>query len=871
MKQKLLFILGILFLLIMPIIFSLPYNVDLTNSNLSFFQYYDNETLGIDTPFWEDSGLPLVINATTFNGTEGYSARYPKGAYTQFWLPFTLFDTTYMGNMTYEFDLLQDSTTTAYNQQLRIWSGGNSTSRDYIEFRLGSAAMCANAWSVYNGTAGVCLNLTHSVYLSQWEHIKLTVNTITSSAQIQFTNYTDGTVSNWAVLNVNTAEHPTDTYMVYFASGITIGYAIDNLIVYKGNSPPLYTNISPSIINPYILNPINNTLYNNNNTIDFVYYINSYYNITNCSIYINNILNYTDTNISFNSLSSVLFNDSRLGIYKANYTYYSVFYTFINSENKVINNSEFIMHNYPTSSGSITGKIKYYYSDLATSEYSYTADGLIWTKLNASPVLNKLVTKIEFLGVDDFAPALVLEASNLTIKGYASNIKTYYFDNGLYNMSIKCYDTKMFFNQTGLYNFVVNTSKINNFFFSDNKTLINMSKDFLNFSYYFIGDNLNLSCSLSAYENISLNNSIVNYGLLNNKNTINNTGYAYTLSFPSYSVYQGIIYFNLYCKNSLNQSYNNSIYFNISDDINPYCSNLNDITIAQNTTYYFNSVCYDENFFLFNISCSNGLYYYADNINANSYLYNGSVNVNTDISCIYEYCDGHTDNTLGYYDIEKVSHKEIKFKFNSKNENVLYTQNDSIITYKAKKNKITFDINFKDKTDKKILYYKASENSYYIQSDKYAAWIVDLNSRTWFDLNDMNLKGSDIKVFEKEKGLYEITIYSDNQNFSFSSIGKINCVSEIMNIASYISGNIDILNFDLSNPMNMFLLIALIFIYIAMLFMAFNFNNFILGSFAFFTGILLAIMFYSVHIILTFVFFLLNTTLFLFMGKKMTS
>jgi hypothetical protein len=224
---------------------------------------------------------------------------------------------------------------------------------------------------------------------------------------------------------------------------------------------------------------------------------------------------------------------------------------------------------------------------------------------------------------------------------------------------------------------------------------------------------------------------------------------------------------------------------------------------------------------------------------------------------------------LGYYDIEKVSDRQIDFKFNSKDINSVYTADSSLITTKELTDRITFKIDFTNKTkgiSQRKIYYKASENSYYIPSDKYSAWIIDSDSRTWFDLNLNTKEKLSTKVFYLGSGLWEITLYTDKNIFEFETIGKLNCVKDSFTIHSVVNTAINILNFEFTQ-INTWIYFIFIIFYIALLFMAFTFKNFMIGSFAFIIGILLAFMSLGISVILTIAFFFINIILFITFGK----
>jgi hypothetical protein len=274
------------------------------------------------------------------------------------------------------------------------------------------------------------------------------------------------------------------------------------------------------------------------------------------------------------------------------------------------------------------------------------------------------------------------------------------------------------------------------------------------------------------------------------------------------------------------------------------------------------------------MTCSNGFTFYLDNINSETYNFIESMNISeTDVVCNYEFCDGHTDLILTNYEIEQKSSNIVDFKFDSKNLNKLYTTENADIKTSVSSDRINFNVSFINvsKTGSYKIYYKTSDKSYYVPSDKYKAWIIDVTSRTWFDMNELGKNIRDIKVFYNGSGLYEITLYSDkSKDFAFQSIGKINCESHSFSISGVEDTSIDILNFSFTQK-NVWIYFIFIFFYVSLLFMAFSFKNFMIGYFAFIIGILLAFMSLGVSVILTIAFFFINIIFFITFGKYSNS
>lgn len=225
----------------------------------------------------------------------------------------------------------------------------------------------------------------------------------------------------------------------------------------------------------------------------------------------------------------------------------------------------------------------------------------------------------------------------------------------------------------------------------------------------------------------------------------------------------------------------------ISDDVLPLCFGLDDSTIYYDSTYNWNVNCVDERlFFSFNITCSGGTVFSYSEIGINSSTYNfGESTVITNVSsCIYRYCDGHTKRDLEKSWYIRPKNKTIEFEADGK-INKLKTVDDSTFTYQKKKDRVIFNISFKKKSLMGYtLFYETSENAYYYPDDEYRGWIVDYDSQTWFDLNEID-GGTDIKVIPYNKTTWEIIILPidiNKKDFSFNSVGELNCVDGTQNI-----------------------------------------------------------------------------------------
>lgn len=304
-----------------------------------------------------------------------------------------------------------------------------------------------------------------------------------------------------------------------------------------------------------------------------------------------------------------------------------------------------------------------------------------------------------------------------------------------------------------------------------------------------------------------INNSIINYynatfeflfDITDNENdtlfytiNISNSTYQFFYAYNQSHVNLSELYFvdfndnpfkvYIYAEDSEGLFNSTELYFNMSDWITPICSPLVDSETQINTTFAWDVDCYDENFFSFYLSCSNGFLFNETNINLPYYNFINSSFIWENTTCSYEYCDGHTKDKLDFkWDIlkKKENGKDVaEIRINNKKSQKLKLRENAEMTFYETYDRVNFDINFSSQSSFYTLYYQTSPDSYYIPSDEYKGWIVDYEQRTWFDLND----GDDETVVYVDRlndTTWEIEIHNpDKTSYHFSSIGELNCDS----------------------------------------------------------------------------------------------
>lgn len=234
--------------------------------------------------------------------------------------------------------------------------------------------------------------------------------------------------------------------------------------------------------------------------------------------------------------------------------------------------------------------------------------------------------------------------------------------------------------------------------------------------------------------------------------------------------------------------------FLVFDEILPMCL-VSDASVMNDSTYNFSIPCVDENFFSFNVSCSNGFSYYVDGLNVKSYLFENSTLILGDTVCDYRYCDGHTARSLKKDSFSKKSGDSVTFftKVKKKPYNVTFSAlseyPEKIETFKDD-DRIRFTFYFSKSQGKKArsFIYHASESSIYLESEEYKGWIVDPVSLTWFDSNIGNDPDALVTVERVSFTDWKITVQSDKDVLEFESIGELNCLTDSQTIEAVVVG-----------------------------------------------------------------------------------
>ena len=233
--------------------------------------------------------------------------------------------------------------------------------------------------------------------------------------------------------------------------------------------------------------------------------------------------------------------------------------------------------------------------------------------------------------------------------------------------------------------------------------------------------------------------------------------------------------------------------FNVTDTTNPVCSGLGNIKVTDLSKNHTQTItCSDESFFSFNVSCPTLSYEYAVTGMNNQTFTADLVFPTTNLSllpatCSYKFADGHTATELkDDWDViikDKQENPEFEFVVNNIPVGKFWLESEEAkLSYDIKKDRVEFNVDLVSKiSNYHTFYYQASESSYYFDSEKYSAWIVDASSDTWFDLNGID---GEFTIIYRGNGLWQIDVFTADKLLSFKSIGELNVVTGSFTISS---------------------------------------------------------------------------------------
>jgi hypothetical protein len=216
------------------------------------------------------------------------------------------------------------------------------------------------------------------------------------------------------------------------------------------------------------------------------------------------------------------------------------------------------------------------------------------------------------------------------------------------------------------------------------------------------------------------------------------------------------------------------VFFNFTDTVTPGITGIENKTIYVNSTHYFNVTFTDENFFSFNVTCSNGYTNNVTGLNAERYTFTGTTNfsLNTTYYCYWHFCDGHTGNELkkNWQYIKK--NRTADFIIDYKKKTTIESDKNFELSIEKKKDRYTMELTPSD--SEQIFTIKSEGLNFYLPSEKYLGWIVDSNTETWLDFNGYR---DDLYVYDVTPNEKQIILrgHKAGQKIKLQSVGELNC------------------------------------------------------------------------------------------------
>lgn len=466
---------------------------------------------------------------------------------------------------------------------------------------------------------------------------------------------------------------------------------------------------------------------------------------------------------------------------------------------------------------------------------------------------------------------------------YEFNEYDLYFNVGNNNILFSCDETTKTEYLT-VYNIplISNISSINNILYS--LDMLIESSDTTNITTQSSGDTiintiLNVSMENGTFiKSVNTNNIILNYSELYNDNR--------------YKI-------DLTVTDDENIDYNIIGYFILNDTISPYLmsyypSNDNTTQSEINTSHALDMYFIDLNLYAYEVKIYNELSqlkytFNATNLESQSEhltesLFFDSIGLWT-IKAIVT--DSHTKKKIKDYDQDiDINNKEIKFKFNKKDNNYYDIMNNvtitdignhginNIETIKLKdRYKFKFSYNLNGNQDIVQHRYKIKcQDIKYIEFSEYIGHFVCPVSENWIDFMNPDIIDYDVARCGDDCFSINLNMYS-NPEVIFESIGGLNTYAQDY-IIEVIPEIIEIKkeklfhDFDLSKLENVALLFLLTLIYFGALFIGYAFKNPIFLTLGLIFGIVIGLILINVHYSLMITMVLINIMLFFAKAKS---
>lgn len=348
------------------------------------------------------------------------------------------------------------------------------------------------------------------------------------------------------------------------------------------------------------------------------------------------------------------------------------------------------------------------------------------------------------------------------------NFSDYCLCNNYYNLFVSCGDlnsSNKFIGVNGsvprinflnIQNFFVNSPLVQGGVYEFAEGVWNLSVNVTHATHY----------NFSFYNRTALESEVYDTGIINlQSSTFNNF------------VDKNLFNVSVIAYNSFGSNFG-SLEFSINDTILPLCNGtLTNSYVMNDTDFIWNVSCIDELFFSFNMSCSNNYSFYQQDILSTTYFFNGSTRIRYNITCEYEFCDGHTKAKIDNFYIKKILENK---SFIVEDKKLVLSHSVKDITWKKKTDRYEFCFDFESTAKLKQVDVLIPEGCHYVDT-KWKGHLVCPDSRMWFDFENDNVKAT----ITKDRVLLDLSKVKGNK-VCFNSVGKFNCVSGVQKIgASY--------------------------------------------------------------------------------------
>lgn len=216
------------------------------------------------------------------------------------------------------------------------------------------------------------------------------------------------------------------------------------------------------------------------------------------------------------------------------------------------------------------------------------------------------------------------------------------------------------------------------------------------------------------------------------------------------------------------------------DTADPALTGFTSASHTVNTTFVRVLSAFDTHLYSMNVTCTDDMFTYTNTSIMPSTTANVTINItlNQTMVCAYEVCDGHTARSIdGLVDVVQNASDEVSFRWRQRFAHTLRVAPSSAaatLNTTRETDRVTFTVTPVDKsvTQTVVLYYTVSPRAEYVNSRAFPAWIIDPESKTWFDA----VGATNVRVFRINPTTFEVR-FNTRGAVTLRSTGALNCVS----------------------------------------------------------------------------------------------